>query len=106
MSGSKGIKRKMCISFGETWDSQALCFTLRPQALASHFVLFLLARQFDASTVHYTVCYCPDWGGHWIMAPAYMYTQRVQENHVYASTVLKTSVVAAAAAARWLLLLL
>ena len=38
------------------------------------------------------------------MAPAY--TQRVQENHVYASTVLKTSVVAAAAAARWLLLLL
>jgi len=37
------------------------------------------------------------------MAPAY--TQRVQENHVYASTVLKTSVVAAAAA-RWLLLLL
>ena len=84
MSGSKGIKRKMCISFGETWDSQALCFTLRPQALASHFVLFLLARQFDASTVHYTVCYCPDWGGHWIMAPAY--TQRVQEQRTMCTT--------------------
>ena len=58
--GSKGINEKLCcISFGETWDSQALCFTLRPQALASHFVLFLLARQFDSSTVHYAVCIAP-----------------------------------------------
>ena len=78
-------------------------FVLYAAPSGSSFTFRFLLRQFDSSTVHETVCYCPDWGGRWIMAPAY--TQRVQENHVYASTVLKTSVVAAAAA-RWLLLLL
>ena len=57
--GSKGINEKLCcISFGETWDSQALCFTLRPQALASHFVfcsgsliLVPYIRRFDIAPI-------------------------------------------------------
>ena len=57
--GSKGINGKVCcISFGETWDSQALCFTLRPQALASHFVfcsgsliLVPYIRRFDIAPI-------------------------------------------------------